>query len=318
MLGLVRTPDETSPFAQGVPVRLALGAGVLVWIGATLLLSGWRRFARPPLTERLRPFHPGAGGRERGPVGSVESVREVMTPLARDIGDRLAALFGVQERSELRLRRVHSDTTPAAFRAHQMGWCGVALVAGAALSSLGRSVPLGLLLVGGAPLLVFLVIEQRLARASERWQRATEEELPVVSEQLAILLNAGYSLGAALGRLAARGRGCVARDLEDVVNRLQQGLSESEALREWADRSGSAAVERLVGILTVHSAAADLGRMVTTEARQARRDLHRRTIELMERRAQQVWVPVTVATLVPGALLLAVPFLAALNLFAKA
>lgn len=299
-------------------MRLALGAGVLVWIGATLLLSDWRRFARPSLTERLRPFHPGAGGQDRQPAGSVESVREVLAPLARDVGDRLAALFGVQEKSELRLRRIHSHTTPAAFRARQMGWCGVALVAGAAVSSFGRSVPLSLFLVLGAPLLVFLVFEQRLARASERWQRATEEELPVVSEQLAILLNAGYSLGAALGRLAVRGRGCVARDLEDVVNRLQQGLSEPEALREWADRSGSAAVERLVAILTVHSAAADLGRMVTAEARQARRDLHRRTVELMERRSQQVWVPVTVATLVPGALLLAVPFLAALNLFAKA
>lgn len=299
-------------------MRLALGAGVLVWVGATLLLSSWRHFSRPSLTERLRPFHPGAGNGERAPVGSVGSVREVMAPLARDMGDRLSALFGVQERSEIRLRRIHSDMGPAAFRGRQLGWSAVALVLGAAVSSLGLSVPLGLLLVVGAPLLVFLMIEQRLIRESERWQRTTEEELPVVSEQLALLLNAGYSLGAALGRLAARGEGCVARDLEDVVNRLQQGLSESEALREWADRSGSAAVERLVGILTVHSAAADLGRMVTAEARQSRRDLHRRTIELMERRSQQVWVPVTVATLVPGALLLAVPFLAALNLFAKA
>ena len=50
----------------------------------------------------------------------------------------------------------------------------------------------------------------------------------------------------------------------------------------------------------------------------ARRDLQRRTIETIERRAQQVWVPVTVATLVPGVILLAVPFLAALRLFANA
>jgi hypothetical protein len=46
--------------------------------------------------------------------------------------------------------------------------------------------------------------------------------------------------------------------------------------------------------------------------------LHRHTIEAIERRAQQVWVPVTVATLVPGVMLLAVPFLSALHLFAKA
>ncbi len=317
MLGLVGAAHEAAGPSAGVPVRLALGAGVLVWIGATLVLSGSRRFSRPALTDRLRPFHPGAG--DRGPsAGSVESVRDVLRPLVGDAGDRLAALFGVQEKLEVRLRRIHSDVSPGAFRARQMAWCGVALVAGAAAASISRSAPLSLLLLVGGPLLAFLVIEQRLARASEQWQRTTEAELPVVAEQMATLLNAGYSLGAALARLAARGNGCVARDLDEVVNRLQQGLSEAEALREWAERSGSRAVERLVGILTVHSAAADLGRMVIAEARQARRDLHRRTVEVMERRAQQVWVPVTVATLVPGVILLAVPFLAALKLFANA
>jgi hypothetical protein len=78
------------------------------------------------------------------------------------------------------------------------------------------------------------------------------------------------------------------------------------------------AVDRLVSVLTLHSEAADLGRLVSSEARQARRDLHRRTVETIERRAQQVWIPVTVATLVPGAILLAVPFLSALRLFSNA
>ena len=77
-------------------------------------------------------------------------------------------------------------------------------------------------------------------------------------------------------------------------------------------------VDRLVGVLALHSESADLGELVSAEARQARRDLHRQTIETIERRAQQVWVPVTVATLVPGVILLAVPFLAALRLFANA
>jgi tight adherence protein C len=78
------------------------------------------------------------------------------------------------------------------------------------------------------------------------------------------------------------------------------------------------AVGRLVAVLALHTETADLGRLVTAEARQARREQHRRTIESIERRAQQVWVPVTVATLVPGVILLAVPFLAALRLFANA
>jgi hypothetical protein len=54
---------------------------------------------------------------------------------------------------------------------------------------------------------------------------------------------------------------------------------------------------------------------VADEARSIRREVHRQLIEEIERRAQQVWIPVTVATLVPGAVLLAVPFLEALRLF---
>ena len=43
--------------------------------------------------------------------------------------------------------------------------------------------------------------------------------------------------------------------------------------------------------------------------------LHRELVEAIERRGQQVWIPVTVATLVPGVLLLAVPFVEAMRLF---
>jgi hypothetical protein len=46
-----------------------------------------------------------------------------------------------------------------------------------------------------------------------------------------------------------------------------------------------------------------------------RAEVHRDLVERIEKRAQQVWVPVTVATLVPGLLFLAVPFADALRLF---
>ena len=51
------------------------------------------------------------------------------------------------------------------------------------------------------------------------------------------------------------------------------------------------------------------------EARTVRAEVHRELIETIERRGQQVWIPVTVATLVPGVLFLAVPFIEAMRLF---
>ena len=300
--------------------RIAIGAGLLVWVGATLLLSRSARLSRPGLAERLRPFSPGgATASDAAGLFSVESVRDVVGPLARLCGDRLAALFGVTEPLATRLRRVHSEMDVTAFRVRQMAVAGLAVVAATLLAAgLGLPAVVSIAVVAGAPLLAFLVLEQRLVRASERWQRDLAMELPVVAEQLAMLLNAGYSLGAALARLAQRGHGSAARDLGVVVNRVRQGLSETEALREWAEIARVDAVDRLVRVLSLHAESSDLGRLVTAEARQARRDLQRRTIESIERRAQQVWVPVTVATLVPGVIFLAVPFLAALRLFANA
>jgi tight adherence protein C len=320
-LGLVRPADAPPRGTTGIPLnRVAVGSGVLVWIGATLLLSCWGRADRPSLIDRLRPYNPGAMSTPPGPgVLSVESLRDVVGPLARSAGDRLAGVFGVAEPAETRLRRIHSPVDATAFRVRQMAIAAASLLIGSVIAAVARPPALvAVVLVLGTPALTFLLVEQALARASDRWKRNVALELPVISEQLAMLLNAGFSVGSALSRVAGRGQGCISRDLSVVINRVHQGLGETEALREWSDLARVDGVDRLVGVLALHSGAADLGRLVSAEARQSRRDLHRRTIEAIERRAQQVWVPVTVATLVPGVILLAVPFLSALRLFANA
>jgi hypothetical protein len=287
-------------------------------MGSVLILSGWNRVSRPSLAERLRPFVPGPADSPARSLLSAESMGELVRPAARYAGDRLASLFGVSEQLEVRLRRVHSPLDVSAFRTRQLGWSGAVLAGGLAVAAARASLPLAVLSVAGGPLLAFLIVEQRLARASDRWKEQVAVELPVVAEQLAMLINAGYSLGAAIGRIATRGQGCCARDLAMVVNRIQQGVGESKALREWAEVARVESVDRLVGVLATNSQATDLGRLVGTEARQARRELQRRTTEIIERRGQQVWVPVTVATLVPGAILLAVPFYDALHVFSSA
>jgi Flp pilus assembly protein TadB len=131
------------------------------------------------------------------------------------------------------------------------------------------------------------------------------------------LLSAGYSLGSALSRLADRGKGACGRDLQRVIGRIRQGLSETDALREWATVADVEALHRLVGILALNRQSADLGRLIGEEARAIRRDVQRELIETIERRSQQVWIPVTVAALVPGVIFLAVPFVDALSMFAN-
>ena len=297
--------------------RVAVASTLALWAGATLLLSQVRWFARRPLADRLRPYAavPHDEPARPGPL-SVDSFRDVVGPLAREVGERLARLLGVSEETALRLERIHSPLDVTGFRVRQAGWMVAASAAGGVVALAARPpAALGVLFVLGAPLLAFLLVEQALATASARWQERIFLELPVVSEQLGMLLSAGWSLGAAVNRLAARSHGTCGRDLRRVASRMRQGLGEVDALREWATVARVDALDRLVAVLALNREAGDLGRLIAEEARAIRRDVHRRLIETIERRAQQVWVPVTVATLVPGVIFLAIPFIEALRLF---
>ena len=297
--------------------RVLLLCGAALWAGATLLLSQVRWFSRVSLLERLRPYAPGAAtSRSRPAVGSLAPVADVIGPLARDTGERLARAFGVSEDVAVRLERVHSTLDVTAFRLRQLGWCLAAFAVGALLTAATH--PPAVIALGsvvGPPLLAFLVVEQRLAAASDAWKRRVLLELPVVAEQLAMLLSSGYSLGTAVQRLADRGQGSCARDLRRVCARVRQGLSEIDALREWAAVAAIDAVDRLVAVLALNREAGDLGRLVSGEARAIRRDLHRGLVATAERRGQQVWVPVTVSALLPGVIFVAIPFIEALRLF---
>lgn len=299
--------------------RLLAGSAVLFWAGGTLVLSQLRWFNRRPLAARLRPYEPGGmAGAPGAGLLSASSWRDIVGPVARTAGAWLARLFGVNEELAVRLRRVHAPIDVTAFRVHQLGLAAGGLGAGAVMTAATRPpLTVALLLVGGGALLGFLVVEQQLASASERWKRRLFLELPVVSEQLGMLLGAGFSLGAALNRLAARGSGASGSDLAIVCGRIRQGLTEVEALREWATVADVDALSRLVAVLALNREAGDLSRLVGEEARGIRREVHRELVEQIERRAQQVWIPVTVATLVPGAVLLAVPFIEALRLFSS-
>jgi tight adherence protein C len=298
--------------------RAIIFLSVVAWGGLSLLLAELRWFNRPRLTARLQPYTTGSNpdGMTAPPLLSASSLREVLAPLSQIIGGRVASALGVRERVELRLTRIHSALDPVAFRVRQLAWSGAGLAAGLLVAE-GLRLPPGIaaFVIAGAPFLAFLLVEQRLSSESKAWQERVTLELPVISEQLAMLLGAGYSLGSALNRVAGRGRGACARDLAGVTNRVRQGLSEVDALREWAVVVRVDAVDRLVAVLALNSETSDLGRLVSEEARSIRRDVQRQAVATMERRSQQVWVPVTVATLVPGVILLAVPFIQALRLF---
>jgi tight adherence protein C len=301
-----------------VSSRAALLLLLPLWLGATLVLAEIRWFRHVPLADRLGPYAPAGVSRRRSSRGvmSIDAMREVIAPLARSLGARTSELLGVEEDLSMRLARIHSRTDPGSFRVRQLGWAVAALALGATVAmSTGASPLFTALLVIGTPVLAFLVPEQQLSTAGARWQRRVFLELPVVTEQLGMLLSSGYSLGAGLNRLADRGRGACGQDLRRVCARIRYGSTEIDALHEWGQISGVPAVERLVGVLALNREAGDLGRLISDEARSIRRDAQRELMETIEKKAQLVWVPVTVAALLPGTLFIVVPFVEAMRLF---
>jgi tight adherence protein C len=294
-------------------------SGMAMWAGATLVLSRVRWFSRRPLADRVRLYLPGAPApAPASTLLSSTSLVDAFGPVARAFGERVARIFGVSEPLATRLLRTHSGFDATAFRLRQLGWSVAGLGAATLLVVAVRPPPAAALAVLLAvPLLTFLALEQQVSSASAAWQRRLFLELPVVAEQLGLLLSSGFSLTGALNRIAVRGTGVCAADLRRVGARVRQGVDVDVALREWAALARVPALDRLVPVFGLHRDAADLGRLLSEEARAIRRDVHRELIQLVGRRGQQVWVPVTVATLVPGAIFLAVPFMEALRTFSS-
>ncbi|MFN7149808.1 MAG: type II secretion system F family protein [Microthrixaceae bacterium] len=288
-----------------------LPAALALLAGSTMLLQELPWFRRSGLAARLGPYAPtGAARRRRASTG----FRQLLLPGVDRAADRLSKSLGVSGDLATRLERAGLDEDPGDIRLRQftraLGAVGLAVVV-----ALAWRPPIAFCIATlvAAPLLMLLVEEHRINAAVERRRRRLRSELPVVVEQLGLLMTAGYSLPSALQRLADRSNGVVATDLRAVVRRMGHGLTANAALDEWSRRCGVDAVARLVAVLRLHSEAGDLGSLISSEARSVRAEAHRELLETIERRAQLVWVPVTVATLVPGLIFLAVPFMSAMS-----
>lgn len=286
-----------------------------LWVGATLLLSTLKATRQVPLAERLGPtVRPGEHRPSARTALSLRAVGTVLGPLATSMAARITALLGVRDETARRLERLGSPETVTDVRVRQLAHAALAAIGATVLAVvLGLPVPLGVAMVLAAPLLAVLIIEQQLAARSRAWQRTVTIELPVIAEQLGMLLSSGASLSSAVTRLGGRTDGACARSLADVALRIRQGVGEIDALREWAALADVRPLDRLVGVLALNREATDLGSLISIEARAARAQVHRDLLELIDRRGQQVWIPVTVATLVPGVLFMAVPFLDAMR-----
>ncbi|MEX0868599.1 MAG: type II secretion system F family protein [Nitriliruptoraceae bacterium] len=284
--------------------------------GVAMLLSEVPVLTRLSIVDRLAPFCSSAPRSRFSPSAGQFTAMPSVSMTVRRIGDAIASACGISDDISIRLKRVASHGDPAAFRLRQATWSiGWGVTAATAALTLGAPLMVTALVTVSSAILGALVVEQALLRREGRSRRVRQRELPVVAEQLGTLVAAGYSTIAALDRICRRGSGLCAQDLTRVVARVRQGAALDDALAEWVAVADTDGVRRLAALLALDQQTAELSRLIGDESRTLNRDLHRELAATIEQRAQQVWIPVTIATIVPGALFLGVPFMSALERF---
>ena len=280
---------------------------VVAWAGMAMAMETIPWFRTQSLHRRLTPYRPDVTGLGLPQPHFLESLFD-------RFADQAAGALGARKGLGRRLLRAGLSTDPSTYRSQRFTASLLATLSAAAISlALTPGWVIGIASTLSAGLAIVVCDEARLVFLANGRAQQVNGELPIVAEQLGMLLSAGFSLPAALQRLSKRGNGIVAEGLGEVVRRIRQGESELSALSEWADLSDVEGARRLVRVLTLHRQAGDLGLLISDEARSIRDEHHRTLLESISRRGQLVWIPVTVATLVPGLVVLAVPFASAVG-----
>jgi tight adherence protein C len=188
----------------------------------------------------------------------------------------------------------------------------MAIKGGAAALGLLLTPPLGELLPGRLPLLVpvilpvgaFLAPDLWLRRRARRRGRAMEAELPDLLDLLRVALGAGLPLERAIGEVARRANGLLAREWRSAAVQIELGVPREEALAALVGRCPTPGVAALVR--TVERAArhgAPLTEALVAQAREARATRARRLNEQAARAAPKIQLVVALL-LVPSVLLL--------------
>ncbi|MDA8209468.1 MAG: hypothetical protein M0Z92_10780, partial [Actinomycetota bacterium] len=98
-----------------------------------------------------------------------------------------------------------------------------------------------------------------------------------------------------------------------ISNGVRSGMSAAEAAAEAARRWPGPAMGRLATLLEGGAGGADMVKAARSAAAGLRAEAHRAALASMEKDSQKIWIPITMAALVPGVVMIFVPFVAVLR-----
>lgn len=162
-----------------------------------------------------------------------------------------------------------------------------------------------LLLIGsGAAWLTTSVLEHlSINWGGKRRSRNLDFALIAFLEQIHQRMVSGDSLYKSLGITSDLGN----RDIAYLQGLIRSGLDSQSCIKFWLEDFETASKHRLVDIWSGHSSTAETLNLIQNSIVWLRNEHKFYLISEIERRNQLVWIPVTIAVLIPGMLFIAIP-----------
>lgn len=140
-----------------------------------------------------------------------------------------------------------------------------------------------------------------------------EANLPLEIEKLALYLGSGLSLNSSFYRLSKTSSEQTRPLFTFMAQGLQSGISLNDVLEGCYQRFPTESVRRITNLLAGGASGGDLVRVTREEAANQRSSRHLGALAKMEKVTQSVWIPITVAALLPGIAIVFIPFFSVLT-----
>jgi tight adherence protein C len=238
------------------PAELSgLAAGLLIGLGAALMLRRMPAFRRPTLDDRVAPYVGDASPVARSAPSDrtftpFPTLERLIRPYLSNGADRLERILGGGGQIRRKLSQAGLDINLQEFRVEQLIWGGLGFGAMFVLSLIRvafGSNPILLLLLCGIGFLVGIVARDRyLTRQVKKRDAKIVAEFPTVAEMLALAVGAGEGPVAALERVARMSGGELAREFRKALDDARAGSSLVTALEKMSSDASLPVLSRFV------------------------------------------------------------------------
>jgi tight adherence protein C len=258
---------------------------------------------RPRLEDRLTPYlrdsqRPSRLLTRNRTVTPFPTLERILAPFVADAADVIERVMGGSVSVRRRLEQAGRGVALDEFRAEQVVWGAVGLVAGLVLSLLVtaakgfRPVPL-LVLCLVAAVTGVLLRDRWLSREVTRREERMLAEFPTIAELLALAVAAGEGAVGALERVTRISRGELSRELGRALADARAGASLVQALQGIAARTSLPQLARFVdGVAIAVERGTPLADVLRAQAVDVREAGKRALLEAGGRKEIAMMVPV--------------------------